>query len=156
MTFAQPFELRAGLPTAYLVSAVALSLLVQIYLTISWLEGKLDVLWFCFSLLVTVSAITLVFFLNQRQKKYTLHWHGQPSTYKLYLEQKEQGIDTRLNRYTIQTGKLIFVSFILADTGTKHLVFHQALNEKNAFRRFKVRLSWDQPESSKFTAKHPD
>lgn len=147
MTFAQPFDLRAGLPTVYLVLATIFSLLLQGLLAVSWIQGNLGAFLFWFSFALCISALALAYLYNQRQRSSYLHWQYQAPSYKLHSKLRNQSLDASVQRYTIQTGKLIFVSFKLTGKGSKHLVFHQALNEENAFRRFKVRLCWAEPES---------
>ncbi len=156
MTFAQPFDLRAGLPTLYLVLATSFSLLLQVFLAVNWLQGNLDALWFWFSLILTITTLAFAYYFNKRQRSFYLHWQDQSTTYKLHSKNNTQKLDASLHSYTIQTGRLIFTSFNLKGRRKKYLLFHQALNKKNAFRRFKVRLCWTETDSSKDTAKHPD
>ncbi len=146
MTFAQPFDLRAGLPSSYLAVTGFVTLSLQLFLLLSWLQGKLDIVWLGLSLALTILFMLMTYLSNRRQKNYNLHWRAQPATYTLYSKPGERHQIASLKCYSIQTGKLVFVSFDLADARVKHLVFHQALNDKNAFRRFKVCLCWSSSE----------
>jgi len=144
MTFAQPFDIRAGLPLLYLLLALILTVSVQAYLLILYLEQQLDAIWFFFSLALSVFLVILAYFSNQRQKSYYLHWQGNRDVFKLYSKDKALNHEVSVSKYTIQTDKLVFVRFSLASSGNMYLLFHQDLNEDSSFRRFKVQLSWSE------------